>query len=100
MEAQSQSSTPRRKVAGPIEPATVGRGTKKRETLAERLAAAAKIKKSRSVDGLAMATQGSMTSIGSIEGMSLAAAGSALREGSVSTGAVGGTSDKVVVCVR
>lgn len=87
--------TPRRKVAGPIEHATVGRQSKKRETLAERLAAAAKVKKSRSVgDGLASAA-----STGSSDGMSLSAAGAVLKEGGmVASGP--GTSDKVVVCVR
>lgn len=85
--------TPRRKVAGPIEPATVGRQPKKRETLQERLAAAAKLKKSRSVgEGLS-----STFSVGGDDGMSLSAAGTAMRDGS---GSSAGTSDKVVVCVR
>lgn len=92
--------TPRRKVAGPIEHATVGRDKgKKRETLAERLASAARVKQSRSVDGLAMASTGSLTSVGSQgEGMSLTAAGTVLKDGLSAVGT--GAGDKVVVCVR
>lgn len=83
--------TPRRKVAGPIEPATVGRGRQKRETLQERLANAAKVKKSRSFgDGLNASASTSDLSLGS--------AGLELRDGQSSSST--GGSDKVVVCVR
>lgn len=77
----------------------MGRATGKgRETLQERLAkaAAAKIKKSRSVgDGLA----GAMTGSESMEGMSLAAAGQAMKSKD-GQGGSGSANDKVVVCVR
>jgi hypothetical protein len=67
--------------------------------LAERLASAAKVKQSRSVDGLNMASTGSMTSVGSAgEGMSLTAAGTVLKDSFSAAG--GGAGDKVVVCVR
>ena len=79
-------TTPRRKVAMPIEPMTVGRGGNKRQTLQERLADAARMKKSQS-HGNGFGVSG-----GSGE-MSLMGASQAVREGSTGK-------DKVVVCLR
>lgn len=83
------NTTPKRKVATPIEPMTVGRGSKKRETIQERLANASKLKKSRSHgEGLSgrVSVSGSQL-VGGVSGQNAVAGPS-------------GSKDKVVVCVR
>lgn len=88
-DGDDRETTPRRKVAMPIEPMTVGRG-KKRETLQERLANAARLKKSQSHgDGFHPGVgHGSISEIG----LGTPGAGTAKESG--------GGKDKVVVCLR
>lgn len=89
-EDMAEDTTPRRKVAMPIEPMTVGRG-KKRETLQERLANAARLKKSQSHgDGFHLVDRDAAP----VE-LSLGAAVAAANKGATPSG-----KDKVVVCVR
>ena len=87
----SVDTTPKRKVLGPVESTGSASRAKKRGTLAERLQAAAQLKKSRSI-GESLVTTG-------VEEQILVSSTSSRRLQARQSNATGG-SDKVVVCVR
>lgn len=93
----SMSNTPKRKVVGVMDaPMTVGRGAKK-PSLQERLAAAAKVKKSRSHgDGLSSSASASGTALVAAENTEPRG----VKRPSSGSGGDISKSDKVVVCVR